>query len=658
MGFLVCLLVLLIVVCTLQHMGDRIPIERKVTPMVAVSVDPDQPADRDHDGLSDVVEEQHGLNPALSDTDADWKKDGEEGVKSDRDHDGIIDARESALDDTDLDGVVDELDSENKNPDNDTDGDGCSNALEKANGTDPLDAKSVPVLDKDHDGIKDAEEMKIGLDPANPDTDGDGKKDGDEGATADEDGDGIIDALESSAVDTDKDGVIDELDKENANPDNDSDGDGYGNGLESAEGSNPLDVNSKPADRDNDGIPDSIDADKEPISFTIRKEDNHVIMKGSFADVLQVQTLKSVLDNGQYIYENGVIMQDKYLEDKGAIDATKKLAPSFLSMYKNGTIEYRDGTLSVSGEVESPDDKLAMDKLLVESAGLIHYVNDTRVIEPPKAEPNAQPHVEANTSANLTPKSVEEKQPIAFTLLKEGSLFGFEGIFTNVEQIATLQNALDDEGALYKNGTLKQDESREGDRVIELTRKLIPHFSGQYPKGSIEYHNGVLVVSGEVFNQNDKNMMERLLAANAMGIPFRNDTVVVKPVEISEQERQAFLDEIKAILAHAKITFETASSKLTTKGLDVVKKVGDILLKHPAVRVEIAGHTDSDGKDDANMKLSQARVESVKKALGQQGVDPFRLRAKGYGESQPLVPNDSAKNKAKNRRVEFKIIGE
>jgi outer membrane protein OmpA-like peptidoglycan-associated protein len=637
MGFLVCLLVLLIVVCTLQHMGDRIPTEHKVAAAATVLADANQSTDRDHDGLSNTVEEQHGLNPDLSDTDADWKKDGEEGIESDRDHDGIIDARESALDDTDLDGVVDELDGENRNPDNDTDGDGYGNALEKANGTDPLDAKSFPSLDQDHDGIQDAEEINVGLDPANPDTDGDGKKDGDEGTTADADGDGIIDALDSSAMDTDKDGVNDELDKENTDPDNDSDGDGYGNGLEYAEGSNPLDINSKPADRDNDGIPDSIDADKESISFTVSKEEKHVVVKGSFADVSQVQALKSVLDNGQYVYENGVIMQDKYLEDKGAIEATKKLAPAFLSMYKNGTIEYRDGTLIVSGEVDSADDKAAMEKLLVESAGLIHYVNDTRVVEPPKAV---------------------EKQPITFVLDKNGSMFGFEGTFTNVEQIATLQNALDDEGALYKNGTLKQDESLEGDRVVELTQKLIPHFVGQYPKGSIKYQNGVLVVSGEVFSDNDKNIMGRLLAANATGISFRNDTVVVKPAEISDQERQVFMGEIEAVLTHAKITFKTASSKLTAEGMDVVKKVGDVLQKHTNVRVEIAGHTDSDGKDEDNMKLSQARVESVRKALGQQGIGLFRLRAKGYGESQPLVPNDSAENKAKNRRVEFKIIGE
>jgi outer membrane protein OmpA-like peptidoglycan-associated protein len=619
-----------------------------------------KPVDTDGDGINDLVEKHYRLNPALNDTDGDGKKDGDEGVVEDSDGDGIINALESALDDSDLDGVVDELDSDNTNPKNDSDGDSYGNGVEKAEGTNPLDAKSFPIFDSDQDGIKDKEEKKAGLDPANPDTDGDGKKDGDEGLTADQDGDGIIDALESSAVDTDQDGVIDEFDSENTNPDNDTDGDGYGNGLESAEGSNPLDARSKPDDRDNDGIPDSIDADKEPIAFIITKEGEHVSLKGFFADVLQIQTLKSVLDNGQVAYENGVIMQDKYLEDKGVIEATKKLVPSFLSSYKNGKIEFREGTLSVSGEVASNADKVAMDTLLVESAGLIHYINDTRVVElpKPKPEPEVQPQTEEAPASNLTPKAVEEKQPIVFEIKKEGSLFGLAGTFTNMEQIAALQNSLDDEGARYTNGTLQQNEALEGDRVIELTQKLIPHFAGQYQKGAIAYRKDLLIVSGDVFSQNDKNMMERLLAANAMGISYRNDTVVVKAAEISDQERQAFADEIKAILSNAQITFKTASAKLTTEGSDVVKQVGDILLKHAAVRVEIAGHTDSDGNDEANMKLSQGRVETVKKALGKQGIDPFRMRVKGYGESQPLVPNDSAQNKAKNRRVEFKIIGE
>ena len=67
---------------------------------------------------------------------------------------------------------------------------------------------------------------------------------------------------------------------------------------------------------------------------------------------------------------------------------------------------------------------------------------------------------------------------------------------------------------------------------------------------------------------------------------------------------------------------------------------------------------DSDGDDDANMKLSQERTESVVEYLVGKGIAAQRLEAKGFGETQPLVENDSSENKAKNRRVEFKILAE
>ena len=73
--------------------------------------------------------------------------------------------------------------------------------------------------------------------------------------------------------------------------------------------------------------------------------------------------------------------------------------------------------------------------------------------------------------------------------------------------------------------------------------------------------------------------------------------------------------------------------------------------------MEIGGHTDSDGDAEYNKKLSQERVDMVKKALVEFGLNGDRFITKGYGESKPLVPNDTAENKAKNRRVEFKVIG-
>ena len=141
----------------------------------------------------------------------------------DTDGDSKIDALESNKVDTDNDGVVDELDADNTNPANDSDDDGLSNIDEKTLGTNPLKS------DTDNDGENDKAE--VGVNPASP---------------LDADADNKIDAVESILTDTDKDGVVDELDSNDADPNNDSDGDGYGNMDEKTAGTNPLDKTSKP----------------------------------------------------------------------------------------------------------------------------------------------------------------------------------------------------------------------------------------------------------------------------------------------------------------------------------------------------------------------------------------------------------------------------
>ncbi len=80
--------------------------------------------------------------------------------------------------------------------------------------------------------------------------------------------------------------------------------------------------------------------------------------------------------------------------------------------------------------------------------------------------------------------------------------------------------------------------------------------------------------------------------------------------------------------------------------------------EYTTIRIEIAGHTDSDGSEAYNLKLSQSRVDTVKKELISKHIEASRLVAKGYGETKPLVPNTTRANKARNRRVEINILGE
>ncbi|HYV85239.1 MAG TPA: OmpA family protein [Patescibacteria group bacterium] len=105
------------------------------------------------------------------------------------------------------------------------------------------------------------------------------------------------------------------------------------------------------------------------------------------------------------------------------------------------------------------------------------------------------------------------------------------------------------------------------------------------------------------------------------------------------------------------VNFETNSAKLKPESSQVLDRVAESLQANPSVRVEVAGHTDSAGKQAYNIDLSKRRAASVRDYLVSKGVAGSRLETKGYGPAHPVADNATAEGRAKNRRVELKRIG-
>lgn len=103
------------------------------------------------------------------------------------------------------------------------------------------------------------------------------------------------------------------------------------------------------------------------------------------------------------------------------------------------------------------------------------------------------------------------------------------------------------------------------------------------------------------------------------------------------------------------LNFAFGKADIKKESLPYLDKLADTLNKAKNWTLEIQGHTDDKGSDDFNMKLSQNRADSVRNYLITKGVLADTITAKGFGESTPLVANDSDANREKNRRVEFKI---
>ncbi|MCB9780485.1 MAG: OmpA family protein [Alphaproteobacteria bacterium] len=105
-----------------------------------------------------------------------------------------------------------------------------------------------------------------------------------------------------------------------------------------------------------------------------------------------------------------------------------------------------------------------------------------------------------------------------------------------------------------------------------------------------------------------------------------------------------------------KVKFATGKATIDPASFGVLDEVAQVILDNPDSRVRVEGHTDNEGDDAFNLKLSQERADSVRAYLIEKGVAPERLDAKGYGETKPIDTNRTDAGRANNRRVEFHIL--
>lgn len=104
------------------------------------------------------------------------------------------------------------------------------------------------------------------------------------------------------------------------------------------------------------------------------------------------------------------------------------------------------------------------------------------------------------------------------------------------------------------------------------------------------------------------------------------------------------------------IQFETSKDVLKNESYPILDRVVAIMEKHPEYNMAIEGHTDSSGDDAMNLDLSKRRAKRAMDYLISKGIDANRLSSEGFGETQPVASNDTKEGRAKNRRVEFRIV--
>jgi len=127
------------------------------------------------------------------------------------------------------------------------------------------------------------------------------------------------------------------------------------------------------------------------------------------------------------------------------------------------------------------------------------------------------------------------------------------------------------------------------------------------------------------------------------------------PIQISSKETELLET---GMIRLQNVNFDTGKSTIKPESFQTLDEVGDILGRWAALRIEIAGHTDSRGTEARNMVLSDARAKAVRDYLLNKFPElrPEQFTAKGYGESAPVATNTTTLGRARNRRVEFRVL--
>lgn len=156
----------------------------------------------------------------------------------------------------------------------------------------------------------------------------------------------------------------------------------------------------------------------------------------------------------------------------------------------------------------------------------------------------------------------------------------------------------------------------------------------------------------------DKNYSIRATADHFFAISENLNLDSLVQAGYKEIHKDLFLApiEIGQVVRLNNVFFDFDKWDLRSESFIELNRVADLMNENPTIEIEMSAHTDSKGSDDYNYKLSDERARSVREYILSKGIAPARIISQGYGETKPVVENDTDDNRQLNRRVEFKIL--
>lgn len=266
---------------------------------------------------------------------------------------------------------------------------------------------------------------------------------------------------------------------------------------------------------------------------------------------------------------------------------------------------------------------------------------------------------------------VTEKLPV---LLKSNAAGGFSTKLSEIKEYTILANA---EGFLPKEqtfqvGTINSDTTLTVAITLRPVAKKLLLMGNVYDKTTEKpltakldialksnRKNGLkLNADGGKYEKEIPQLGWYMITASAEGYLNATDSVEANDEGMSPFSLDIYLQPIEVGLTVRlqNIYFDFDKTSLKNESFIELNKVVEFLKQNETVEIEISGHTDSKGSDDYNLNLSQGRSQSVVDYIIGQGIQDYRLSARGYGEEKAIDSNDTDAGRANNRRVEFTVL--
>ena len=177
--------------------------------------------------------------------------------------------------------------------------------------------------------------------------------------------------------------------------------------------------------------------------------------------------------------------------------------------------------------------------------------------------------------------------------------------------------------------------------------------------GSVVVEPDQMIIKGNTGLETAKADITRLLIDKlGQKSSFEINVTYVKQLDpiASLPTPEECIAQIDAITNARKILFDPSSATITADTLPIVDDIADVLKKCADLRIQIAGFTDSQGREEMNQQLSQERAGAVLVALRQRRIPVSSFEAVGFGEADPIATNDTEDGREANRRIEFSLI--